>query len=522
MRADEPLSAYAPKHDNPIVDPTTVTAHLIPAFIFAARQVPEHFHTTTSVQYQATAGMRLLDEWQQTAVYDALYEGLRKHPDFVFSSLQRADLQTLSGELEGYYGAVAANYLHGKVNANLTLKEHDDHPMGALDMGGSSTQLVFLPKQNKQQSSTKTNTGEKKNTASSSQSVKFCGAAESYGEFETQTCQVNLNDTNYGQPHTLNLLDEERSFFSTSYLSYGVDQFRERLWTTWVNEHKQQYANLCSEDTEVYCNSKMIENPCANPGYKINWHGHRLIGTGDAFECMREVQRLIPHPTVPVDDKTTSDNTVAGILNPSVEGHKFVAMSLFFFSLDSLRELSGTTALNKSWPNPSIQELVDALPILCRRSWDNDLVKIQHNSHKFTRAEVLPHRCLESVYMVTLLRDGFGFQPESRSITFLYETEEGDEVEWTLGMALSVKALVNNKDASKLNKIKTDMRIADDLEELTTDCSKGSNCQSNNNHIHNIKSRRKHENDVKNFDESDDSKIDSYRFLMERLKSVST
>jgi GDA1/CD39 (nucleoside phosphatase) family len=219
------------------------------------------------------------------------------------------------------------------------------------------------------------------------------------------------------------------------------------LWTTWVMEHKEQNERLCNESKGRACSDgKMIDNPCANRGYRIQWHGHVLMGTGDAAECMRQVRRLIPHPKVATNENIVSGNVVAGISNPSVDGHKFVAMSLFFFSLDSLRELSGTEALNKSWPNPSIQELVDALPSLCSRSWDDDLVKIQHNSHKFTRAEVLPHRCMESVYMVTLLRDGFGFHPESRSITFLYETDDGDEVEWTLGMALSVKAIANKTE----------------------------------------------------------------------------
>ena len=41
---------------------------------------------------------------------------------------------------------------------------------------------------------------------------------------------------------------------------------------------------------------------------------------------------------------------------------------------------------------------------------------MQHEAHEHTRAEVLPHRCIEAVYMVTLLRDGFGFRPESRDI----------------------------------------------------------------------------------------------------------
>lgn len=45
------------------------------------------------------------------------------------------------------------------------------------------------------------------------------------------------------------------------------------------------------------------------------------------------------------------------------------------------------------------------------------------------------HRCYESVFMITLLIDGFGFDPHSRDITFAFDVN-GQEVEWTLGMAL--------------------------------------------------------------------------------------
>jgi len=69
-----------------------------------------------------------------------------------------------------------------------------------------------------------------------------------------------------------------------------------------------------------------------------------------------------------------------------------------------------------SWPTPSIEELTHALDTFCARKWQGDLEEVQHEAHEHTRAEVLPHRCIEAVYMVTLLRDGFGFHPSSRDI----------------------------------------------------------------------------------------------------------
>eukprot|EP00591_Stephanopyxis_turris_P011419 CAMPEP_0195528320 /NCGR_PEP_ID=MMETSP0794_2-20130614/30409_1 /TAXON_ID=515487 /ORGANISM="Stephanopyxis turris, Strain CCMP 815" /LENGTH=117 /DNA_ID=CAMNT_0040659441 /DNA_START=129 /DNA_END=482 /DNA_ORIENTATION=+ len=116
-------------------------------------------------------------------------------------------------------------------------------------------------------------------------------------------------------------------------------------------------------------------------------------------------------------------------------------MSLYFFTLDSLRVFSvgdEGDILNDSWPSPTISELWNALSGLCGREWEDVYQDgITDKIHAYTRTDVLPHRCVESVYMVTLLKDGFGFHPNSRDITFLYELD-GSEVEWTLGMALTM------------------------------------------------------------------------------------
>jgi hypothetical protein len=249
----------------------------------------------------------------------------------------------------------------------------------------------------------------------------------------------------------------EEDHFSTSYLEYGVDRFRERLWDTWVQDRKQEDA---STDVDS-CSTKLIDNPCTFVGYEIEWKGYQLIGTGDATACVNQVQRLIPHYEASSDDTAAAllGGRVGGVEHPPVRG-KFFAMSLFYFSLDSLRHLSsGTTmsenqnhkeaheALNLSWPTPSIQELHDALDGLCSRSWSTDLEHIQHEAHAYTRAEVLPHRCVEAVYMVTLLKDGYGFLPSSRDITFTFLVD-GDEVEWSLGLALSMHAEQHNDAAA--------------------------------------------------------------------------
>ena len=52
--------------------------------------------------------------------------------------------------------------------------------------------------------------------------------------------------------------------------------------------------------------------------------------------------------------------------------------------------------------------------------------------HEFTgSAEGLAHRCVEVVYMTTLLRDGYGFPEHSRNVTYALKSD-GMEVSYTL------------------------------------------------------------------------------------------
>jgi hypothetical protein len=325
---------------------------MLPLFDYASIIIPPQYHAHTPVRIAATAGMRLLSLEDQSRVYDALYEGLVEQippmGQFTFTGLRRENVYTLNGEREGFFGAVAANYLRGVIDAELKVIVHPDDeeeidgtadaadqaqctnkfgmceqdaenivfgpsrhyvpqtkhdvrahgPLGALDMGGSSTQIVFH--------------GVKRDDVPS------------------------------------HLHDDE--FFSVSYLSFGADQFRLRLWDLWVHDTKQN----TSQDT-IVGDRNVILNPCSFVGYEIEYKGHVLLGTGNSVECSEQVNRLIPHHDNHIDlDRLYDENQeqkqrdlsqpkkklqVGGVEHPPVRG-KFFGMSLYFFTLDCLRELS--------------------------------------------------------------------------------------------------------------------------------------------------------------------------------------
>ena len=62
--------------------------------------------------------------------------------------------------------------------------------------------------------------------------------------------------------------------------------------------------------------------------------------------------------------------------------------------------------------------------------------KMNTYRHKYTRSNQIWGRCLEGLYMVILLQQGFGFSDTERRITIALEVRD-HEVEWTLGFALS-------------------------------------------------------------------------------------
>ena len=367
-RADVPLSDYAPSN-NPnysksatdedssavTVNSTHVADHLIPLFEFASSIIPEEYHAHTKVTYQATAGMRLVHPKEQNQVYEALWQGLIDHPNFKFVGLKRNDIQTLSGEKEAYFGALAANYLKGLIDVRLTMGESNegisdeqmniDRPLGAMDMGGASMQIVFWPNHEHVPLEDKVYPRDQ-----GSRSLAKCELVN--GNSCEDTAATSL------PPNQLNSDDT----FATSYLSYGVDQFKARLWDTWVGECQMSSEPKCSEWNVIY-------DPCGFKGYESVWKGYTLMGTGDARTCAKEIKRLIPYLNDVVDGNFENDSgTIGGIKHPVVKG-KFFAMSLFFFTLDCLRELSNNDALNLSWPTPSILELTNALDGLCERHW---------------------------------------------------------------------------------------------------------------------------------------------------------
>ncbi|GFO34619.1 ectonucleoside triphosphate diphosphohydrolase 3 [Plakobranchus ocellatus] len=107
----------------------------------AKQKVPEYKHSSTPIFLMATAGLRFLTGSEVHSLLQRTRSVLANTSinPFLFSNTSGASV--LSGEEEGVYSWIAANYLLGFFDKESSL----DESVGVLEMGGGSTQITFIP-----------------------------------------------------------------------------------------------------------------------------------------------------------------------------------------------------------------------------------------------------------------------------------------------------------------------------------------------------------------------------------------
>ena len=92
---------------------------------------------------RCTGGVRdELDAVTRTALLDAVFAALSANASFPFS-LAREDVGVVEGPQEAFYAFVSANFLEGRVDHLLRPRGESAQLLGALDLGGSSTQITY-------------------------------------------------------------------------------------------------------------------------------------------------------------------------------------------------------------------------------------------------------------------------------------------------------------------------------------------------------------------------------------------
>jgi hypothetical protein len=227
---------------------------LAPLIDFAERNVPQELQSSTKVYMFATAGMRNLPSADQDKVMSRA-ASLLSASAFAFDP---SDVAIITGQAEGYYGWVAANFLSGTFSSSSA----GTVGVGSLDLGGASTQVA---------GAVAVCSGDKCDEADDSAIVE--GAvppAQVPG-----LMHVRFNSRRY-------------SLFSSSFLGYGSNDFatdvKRRLYADNVT------ANPCYllETPNQYTALELANNSTVN-----------LPGSSEFYACLAETNAafLVPAPT---------------------------------------------------------------------------------------------------------------------------------------------------------------------------------------------------------------------------------
>eukprot|EP00051_Salpingoeca_urceolata_P017510 m.239060 g.239060 ORF g.239060 m.239060 type:complete len:426 (-) comp18975_c0_seq6:50-1327(-) len=121
------LSYYADK-------PRMAVESVLPLLQYAALHIPASNRATTPLYILATAGLRSIPPAQSKAILQALRQDLPTQCEF---RVLPGQVDLISGEMEGVYQWVSANYVLGRLEHPTTAT------VGAMDMGGGSAQIAF-------------------------------------------------------------------------------------------------------------------------------------------------------------------------------------------------------------------------------------------------------------------------------------------------------------------------------------------------------------------------------------------
>ncbi|OAA68361.1 nucleoside diphosphatase [Niveomyces insectorum RCEF 264] len=208
-------------------------AHLQSLVDYALEIVPADMVADTPIFVMATAGMRFLPAPQQTALLREICAYLQAHTRFALPDC-RQNIQVISGETEGLYGWLAANYLLGGFDhPDRHVHGQNHHTYGFLDMGGASAQIAFAP--------------------------------------NTTEAAAHADDLKLVRLRTLDGDPAEHRVFTATWLGLGVNKARESYVETLVERHHETLAL-----------GGAIPDPCLPKGLRTTFDGTIVEGDGAA------------------------------------------------------------------------------------------------------------------------------------------------------------------------------------------------------------------------------------------------
>ncbi|XP_035246012.1 ectonucleoside triphosphate diphosphohydrolase 3 [Anguilla anguilla] len=349
----------------------------------AREAIPPSLHSNTTISLGATAGMRLLRSQNETAS-DEILQSLENYLKGLPFSFRNASI--ISGEEEGLYGWITANYLKGNFLErnlwNLWVRPHGGETIGSMDLGGASTQIAF-------------------NTP-----LDEGVGAEGF-------IRVWL----YGYGYNV---------YTHSFLCYGKNEAHKRVLAALVLAKKSP--------------SKTVENPCFPVGYRTNMSAadifgspcteqrpvyapdeqFLLVGTGDPAGC-----RAVVHTIFDLQSCHGLANcSFNGVYQPALSGH-FLAYAGFYHTANALK-------LNRSFTLDLFNSTTFAF---CSKNWTT--LTANYEIKKYLMAH-----CFSANYVYTLLVEGYKFTAETWNNILFEKTVDKSDIAWSLGYMLTLSNMI--------------------------------------------------------------------------------
>ncbi|NWX14156.1 ENTP8 diphosphohydrolase, partial [Aegotheles bennettii] len=333
----------------------------------------------------ATAGMRLLREQNSSAaerVLAAVAQTMREYP------VAFKGARILTGEEEGAYGWITINYLLDSFTkysprAHTWVRPEAANIFGALDLGGASTQISFMPQG---------------------------------------------SEMNWKEVSKLTLYGYNYNIYTQSYLCYGQDEVLRRLAKELIvvrGELGVHHPCYPKDYRETISLSSFLTSPCTSPSDPPLTLGDRevtLEGRGNASGCLAAIRKLFNFSAC----GQRQDCTFGGVSQPPARG-LFIAFSAFYYNFRFLNLTQGQTL-------PTVRGTIERF---CTRTWE-DL----SSSYPEENPERLPKYCTNANYILTLLLHAYRFNESSwNNISFRRKAGSAD-IGWTLGYMLNLTNMI--------------------------------------------------------------------------------
>ncbi|XP_053570244.1 ectonucleoside triphosphate diphosphohydrolase 3 [Bombina bombina] len=348
-------------------------------------KIPLNQHNSTPVYLGATAGMRLLRLKNESAAQGIL-TSIRNY--FTTQPFDFKTAHIITGQEEGVYGWITVNYLMDNfLEKNIWrawVRPEGAETTGALDLGGASTQISFIP------------------------------------EMSEQNVNNTVEVTLYGYQYNV---------YTHSFQCYGRDEAEKRLLAALVQSqpNKLRVGNPCYPlNYEVnFTSGHMFRTLCSAPYRPANYHPDDIItfrGTGDPAMCSAKVASLFNFTACYGSQNCSFD----GVYQPKVKG-TFSAFSGFYYTANALN-LTGRFTLNEF--NASVWSF-------CSQEWSKLPKIIPKFDEKYAKSY-----CFSANYIYYLLVHGYKFDAESWQNIIFQKEVENSSIAWSLGYMLNLTNMI--------------------------------------------------------------------------------